>query len=88
MLYCCETCGKRYSTEEEALDCEKVHAEEKAKKEELLKTREDRAKEVDSLFKTFYDAYKSFYNDYGTYPLINGEFSKFSPLERIIFSML
>ena len=88
MLYCCETCGKRYSTEEEALDCERVHAEEKAKKEELLKTREDRAKEVDSLFKTFYDAYKSFYNDYGTYPLINGEFSKFSPLEKIIFSML
>ena len=87
MLYCCETCGKRYSTEEEALDCERVHAEEKAKKEELLKTREDRAKEVDSLFKTFYDAYKSFYNDYGTYPLINGEFSKFSPLEKIIFGM-
>ena len=88
MLYCCETCGKRYSTEEEALDCERVHAEEKAKKEELLKARDDRAKEVNSLFKTFYDAYKSFYNDYGTYPLINGEFSKFSPLEKIIFSML
>ena len=50
MLYCCETCGKRYSTEEQALDCEKVHAEEKAKKEALLKTREDRAKEVNSLF--------------------------------------
>ena len=88
MLYCCETCGKRYSTEEEALNCERVHAEEKAKKEELLKAREDRVKEVNSLFKTFYDAYKSFYNDYGTYPLINGEFSKFSPLEKIIFSML
>ena len=88
MLYCCETCGKRYSTEEEALDCERVHAEEKAKKEELLKARDDRVKEVNSLFKTFYDAYKSFYNDYGTYPLINGEFSKFSPLERIVFSML
>ena len=88
MLYCCETCGKKYSTEEEALDCERVHAEEKAKKEELSKARDDRAKEVDSLFKTFYDAYKSFYNDYGTYPLINGEFSKFSPLEKIIFSML
>ena len=87
MLYCCETCGKRYSTEEEALGCERVHAEEKAKKEELSKARDDRAKEVNSLFKTFYDAYKSFYNDYGTYPLINGEFSKFSPLERIIFNM-
>ena len=88
MLYCCETCGKRYSTEEQALDCERVHAEEKAKKEELVKARENREKEINSLFKTFYDAYKSFYNDYGTYPLINGEFSKFSPLEKIIFSML
>ena len=88
MLYCCETCGKRYSTEEQALDCERVHAEEKAKREELSRAREDREKEVSSLFKTFYDAYKSFYNDYGTYPLIDGEFSKFSPLERIIFNML
>ena len=87
MLYCCETCGKKFTTEEQALDCERVHAEEKAKREELLKARDDRVKEVDSLFKTFYDAYKSFYNDYGTYPLIDGEFSKFSPLERIIFGM-
>ena len=87
MLYCCETCGKRYSTEKEALDCERVHAEEKAKREELVKAREDRAKEVNSLFKTFYDSYKSFYNDYGVFPEINGGFNKFSPLERIIFGM-
>ena len=87
MRYCCETCGKRYSTEEEALDCEKVHAEEKAKKEELLKAREDRVKEVNSLFKTFYNAYKSFYNDYGTYPEISSGFNKFYPLEKMIFGM-
>ena len=88
MLYCCETCGKRYSTEEEALDCERVHAEEKAKREELSKAREDRVKEVDNLFKTFYNAYKSFHNDYGVFPEISGGFNKFSPLERIIFNML
>ena len=88
MLYCCETCGKKYSTEEQALDCEKVHAEEKAKRDELVKAREDRVKEVDSLFKMFYDAYKSFYRDYGTFPEINGGFNKFSPLEKIIFNML
>ena len=87
MLYCCETCGKRYSTEEEALDCERVHAEEKAKREEIVKAREGRAKEVDSLFKTFYNAYKSFYNDYGVFPEINGGFNKFSPLEKMIFGM-
>ena len=88
MLYCCETCGKKFTAEEQALDCERVHAEEKAKREELSKAREDRAKEVDSLFKTFYNAYKSFYNDYGVFPEINGRFDKFSPLERIIFNML
>ena len=87
MLYCCETCGKRYSTEEQALDCEKVHAEEKAKREELVKARDDRVKEVDSLFKTFYDAYKSFYNDYGVFPDVRYEFNKFSPLEKMIFGM-
>ena len=87
MLYCCETCGKKFTTEEQALDCERVPEEDKAKKEELLKAREDRVKEVDSLFKTFYDAYKSFYNDYGTYPEISGGFNKFSPLEKMIFGM-
>lgn len=87
MLYCCETCGKKFTTEEEALNCERTHAEEKAKKEELLKAKEDRVKEVDSLFKTFYDAYKSFYRDYGTYPEISGGFNKLSPLEKMIFGM-
>ena len=87
MLYFCENCGKRYSTEEQALDCEKAHAEEKAKREELSKAREDRAKEVDSLFKTFYDAYKSFYNDYGVCPEISGGFNTLSPLEKMFFGM-
>lgn len=88
MLYCCETCGKKYPTEEEALDCERVHAEEKTKREELSKARDDRVKEVDSLFKTFYDAYKKFYNDYGVFPEIRCGFNKFSPLEKMIFNML
>lgn len=87
MLYCCETCGKRYSTEEQALGCERVHAEEKAKRDELVKARENRVKEVNNLFKTFYNAYKSFYNDYGTYPVIDSRFNKFSPLEKMIFGM-
>ena len=87
MLYCCETCGKRYSTEEQAHDCERVHAEEKAKREELSKAREDREKEVNGYFKAFYDAYKKFYNDYGVFPEISGGFNKFSPLEKMIFGM-
>lgn len=87
MLYCCESCGKRYSTEEEALDCERVHAEEKAKREQLSKAKSDREKEVDGLFKTFYDAYKSFYNDYGTFPEISGGFNKISPFDRLFSFM-
>ena len=87
MLYCCETCGKRYSTEKEALDCEKLHAEEKVKRDELSKARDDREKEVNGYFKAFYDAYKKFYNDYGVFPEISGGFNKFSPLEKMIFGM-
>ena len=87
MLYCCETCGKKFNTEEQALDCERVHVEEKAKREELSKAREDRVKEVNNLFKTFYDAYKSFYNDYGVFPDVRYEFNKSSPLEKMIFGM-
>ena len=87
MLYCCETCGKKFTTEEEALDCEKAHAEEKAKREQLSKAKLDREKEVNSLFKTFYDAYKSFYKDYGVFPEISSGFNKFSPLEKMIFGM-
>lgn len=86
MLYCCETCGKKYNTEELAFGCEQVHAEEKAKREQLSKAKSDREKEVNSLFKTFYDAYKSFYNNYGVFPEIGG-FNKFSPLEKMIFGM-
>lgn len=88
MLYCCGECGKTYRTEEEALDCERFHAEEKAKREQLSKAKSDREKEVDGLFKTFYDAYKSFYNDYGVFPEISGGFNRLSPLERMIFGMI
>ena len=87
MLYCCETCGKKFTTEEEALNCERVHAEEKAKRDELVKARDDREKEVNGYFKAFYDAYKKFYNDYGVFPEISGGFNKFSPLEKMIFGM-
>ena len=87
MLYRCERRSKKNTTEEQALDCERVHAEEKAKREKLSKAREGREKEVNSLFKTFYDAYKSFYNDYGVLPEISGGFNKFSPLEKMIFGM-
>ena len=87
-VHYCDICGKNFSTPEEALDCERVHTEEKAKQEQLSKAKLDREKEVDGLFKTFYDAYKSFYNDYGVFPEISGGFNRLSPLERMIFGMI
>lgn len=71
MLYCCETCGKRYSTEKEALDCERVHAEEKARKEALAKTREDRLNELNNDIKAFEEKYNKFCDDYNEYPSIS-----------------
>lgn len=68
MLYCCETCGKRYSTEEQALDCERVHAEEKAKREELSKAREDRTKEIREDYKALSEKCEQYFKDYGIYP--------------------
>lgn len=88
MLYCCEVCGKKFTTEEQTLNCEKVHAEEQAKRERLVKQKNEKAKEVNSHFKTFYDAYKSFYNDYGAFPEIISGFDELSSLERMIFSMI
>lgn len=68
MLYCCETCGKRYSTEEEALDCEKVHAEEKAKREQLSKVKEDRINEIKEDYKALNEKCEQYFKDYGIYP--------------------
>ena len=68
MLYCCETCGKRYSTEKEALDCERVHAEEKAKREQLSKAKEDRINEIKEDYKALNDKCEQYFKDYGIYP--------------------
>lgn len=68
MLYCCETCGKRYSTEEEALDCERVHAEEKVKREQLSKVKEDRINEIKEDYKALNEKCEQYFKDYGIYP--------------------
>lgn len=43
-VHYCDVCGKDFPTPEEALDCERVHAEEKAKREQLSKAKSDRGK--------------------------------------------
>lgn len=50
MLYCCEVCGKKHTTEEKALECERLHEEEKARREELVKEKENSEKEISKLW--------------------------------------
>ena len=68
MLYCCETCGKRYSTEEQALDCERVHKEEKARLEELANEKEIRTNDIQKSIKHLNKDIEKFFDDYGMYP--------------------
>ena len=68
MLYCCETCDKRYSTEKEALNCERVHAEEKAKRKQLSKVKEDRINEIKEDYKALNEKCEQYFKDYGIYP--------------------
>ena len=68
MLYCCETCGKKFTTEEQALDCERVHAEEKAKREQLSKAKEDRINEIKEDYKALNEKCEQYFKDYGIYP--------------------
>lgn len=84
MLYCCETCGKKYSTEEEALDCERVHAEEKARKEALAKTREDRVNEIREDYKALSEKCEQYFKDYGKYPRLDSStIGHLSPIDWI-----
>lgn len=68
MLYCCEVCKTTYNTEHDALDCEKRHAEEKAKREELDKQRNERVDEIKDIISTLKSKVDDFKNDYGFYP--------------------
>ena len=64
MLYCCETCGKKYNTEEQALKCERVHEEEKARQEELAKEKETRIEDIKEEIKILESKIEKFHKDY------------------------
>lgn len=68
MLYCCEVCEKKHTSEEQALECERVHREEKARQEELAKEKEVRIKELNELTETLKVKVEKFRDDYGKYP--------------------
>lgn len=86
MLYCCEECGKKFSTETEALNCEKVHAEEQAKQKELEKIKEDRANEIRDIYKNLNEKYKQYFKDYGVCPDLDRH-STLSPVDRFFISL-
>ena len=74
MLYCCETCGKKFTTEEQALDCERVHSEEKAKRDELEKVRKERVDDINEAFKVFEEKYNQYRKDYCSVPVLRTDF--------------
>lgn len=70
MYYCCGVCGKKHTTEEQAFECEKVHAEEKAKKEELTRQKEAREKTLQTKADDISKEIMEFKRDYNTFPRI------------------
>lgn len=70
MLYCCEVCGKKHTSEEKALECERLHEEEKARREELVKEKESRTDTINELFSTLEKQINDYKNDYGEYPIV------------------
>lgn len=71
MLYCCEVCGKKFNTEESALGCERVHLEERARREKLVKLKDEQTKEIINDYESLVKKYKQYFKDYGEYPIIN-----------------
>lgn len=88
MLYCCENCGKKYNTEEQALECERVHKEEKARQEELAKEKETRTQDIEKSIKTLENDIEKFYEDYGTYPNVSMTICRNAPIPSVIRYLL
>lgn len=86
-VHYCDVCGKDFPTPEEALACEKRHEEEKARKEALAKTRDDRANEIREDYKALSEKYEQYFKDYGVYPNLGRRAEFSNPFDRI-FSMI
>lgn len=81
MLYCCETCGKKFTTEEQALDCEQAHINRQKKLDELEKQKNEKIKEIQNDYKALNEKYQQYVKDYGEYPRVHNDYT--SPLERL-----
>lgn len=60
VYYQCETCGKKFATEEEAKKCEEMHETERANKERLKKEKLKRAEQIEEILQAYVDDYKEF----------------------------
>lgn len=70
MLYCCETCGEKFISEEKALECEQIHREEKARQEELAKEKEVRFAEIETDWNNLFKKISDYQDDYGNIPVL------------------
>jgi hypothetical protein len=66
MKYCCETCGKTFVKEEEALACEKQHKVELEHKAKLKAEKNKRYAEIQSKLTEINEIIKSYNEDYHT----------------------
>lgn len=65
MKYVCETCGKKFDREEEALQCEKQHEELRVAAEKAEAERQKKLDEIDSIQALLEEKRKKYKEEYG-----------------------
>ena len=64
--YYCDTCGKAYPNEKEAMNCEKKHAEEARVAKELEEAKAQAEKDIEEAEKKLVELKKEFEDKYGS----------------------
>ena len=64
--YYCDTCGKAYPNEKEAMECEKKHAEEARVAKELEEAKAQAEKDIEEAEKKLVELKKEFEDKYGS----------------------
>lgn len=66
MKYICEDCSKIFDTEKEALNCEKVHKEEKVRKAKIAEQKQERLDEINKDMDNLFKKIEKYQKDYGS----------------------
>lgn len=74
--FICETCGKKYDSDKEALACEAYHVEENERVERLKKEKNDRRAAIRKMVEEYEKDYNEIY--------IGSSFSKSDSLENLL----